>query len=317
MRKFIIDTDTGSDDAVALMMGLLSDEVEVLGITTVCGNIGVEQATKNALMTKEICSSNVEVYKGAAKPLFKEREETVSVHGKDGMGDMDLIHPKTTANNTHAVDYILDTIKNSDDKIEIVMLGPASNIALAILKDAQTMRKVKRIWSMGTGGFGAGNATPVAEFNVFIDAESYKILLESQIPITIIGFDLCLGESALNKEDMQKLSSANAIGKFAVDCTSVLLRYNLERGSGRHIVDLPDAVAMGVALWDDIVVEAIECNCYCCTLEKAAYGQVIVAPSNRHYEALDMNYDDHNATVVKAINPHLFKEKLIALISSK
>ncbi len=232
MRRFIIDSDTASDDAVAIMLGLLNDDIQVLGITTLCGNISLEKATQNALMTKEICGSTAEVYSGVAKPLFRERAQTACVHGSDGMGDMDLIHPTTSAAEKHAVDFILDTVKNNPHEIEIAALGPASNIALAILKEPETMKKVKKIWSMGTSGFGHGNATPVAEFNVYIDAESYKIMLDSKIPITIIGFDLCLGDSALNKTELDYLSKTSKIGKYAVDCTAKLLEYNLSKPNG-------------------------------------------------------------------------------------
>ncbi len=314
MRKFIIDTDTASDDAVAVMIGLLSEDVQVVGITTLCGNISLDMATQNVLMTREICGDSTEVYPGVSKPIFREKVETVSVHGKDGMGDKDLIHPTTSANSKHAVDFILETVRAYPDEVEIVALGPASNIALAILRDPQTMRRVKKIWSMGTSGFGAGNATPVAEFNVYIDAESYKIMLDSGIPITIIGFDLCLGESALGKEELSMLSSANNVGKFVVDCTSELLKYNLSKPNGKHVVDLPDAVAMGVALWDEIVLETAKCNCYCCTTEAATYGQVIFADSNITYEAVGMDYDKINAEVVRKIDAKLFKEKLVSLL---
>lgn len=182
LRKLIIDTDTGSDDAVALMMALLSDNIEVIGITTVCGNVPLDLATKNALMTSEICNSQVPIFAGADKPLFRNLVTAVNVHGNDGMGDCDLIHPTTKPANGHAVDFILETVKSNPDQIEIVALGPVTNIALAILKEPETMKKVKHIWSMSTGGFGPGNTTPVAEFNVFVDAESFSALLNSEIP---------------------------------------------------------------------------------------------------------------------------------------
>ncbi len=311
MRKLIIDSDTASDDSVAIMLGLLSKNVEVLGITTVCGNIPLSMATQNALMTKEICSSLVKVYPGMEKPMFKERVETACVHGADGMGEKDLIHPKTIAEEKHGVDFILDAVRSNPNEIELVVLGPATNIALAILREPETMKKVKRIWSMGTSGFGHGNATPVAEFNVYIDAESYKIMLESEIPITIIGFDLCLGDSALNKEDLTILENSGKAGKFITDCTSKLLEYNLNRVGGHHVVDLPDAVAIGVALWDDIVISSAQCNCYCCTTEAATYGQVIFADTSIAYEAVGMDYSRVHATVIKEIDAKLFKKKLI------
>ena len=97
MRKFIIDTDTASDDAAALMLAALSPDVEILGVTTLTGNVDIEQSARNALATLEACGSTVPVYKGALRPLFREREETISIHGADGMGDCDVIHPNGAA----------------------------------------------------------------------------------------------------------------------------------------------------------------------------------------------------------------------------
>lgn len=109
MRKFVIDTDTGSDDAVALMMAVLSPEVEVLGLTTVCGNVPLDKATLNALMTLEVCGrEELEVYPGLDRPMCREAVTAVNVHGDDGMGDLDLIHPKKAPASVHAVDYILE-----------------------------------------------------------------------------------------------------------------------------------------------------------------------------------------------------------------
>ncbi|MEK4068912.1 nucleoside hydrolase [Peribacillus sp. FSL R5-0717] len=110
------------------------------------------------------------------------------------MGDDDLIHPTINPEPGHAVDVILDLVEKNPGEIEIVTIGPVTNIALAILKAPETMNKVKRIYTMGTAGFGAGNTTPVAEFNVYVDAEAYSIIMKSGIPISIIGFDICLGE---------------------------------------------------------------------------------------------------------------------------
>ena len=139
-----------------------SPEVEVLGITTVGGNVPLEQATQNALMTVEVCGSRVPVYKGAAKPLFRELVTAVNVHGRDGMGDLDLIHPQSAAQATHAVDYLIETVRANPGEVEIVTIGPATNLALAMLKEPQGMRRTKHIWSMGTAGFGPGNTTPVS-----------------------------------------------------------------------------------------------------------------------------------------------------------
>lgn len=185
---------------------------------------------------------------------------------------------------------------------------------ICLVRVSEIMKLVKHIYTMGTSGFGPGNTTPVAEFNVYADAEAYRIMLGSGIPITIIGFDVCLGEAALNKADMDVLlSSGKAEAEFSVTCNRSVLEYNLQR-SNEHIVDLPDAVAMGVVLWDEIVVEDKFCYCYVCTIEEAAYGQVIINDGSKL--AISDGFAGHipNAKVCKMINNPLFKEKLISLL---
>ncbi|MBQ2774940.1 MAG: DUF1273 family protein [Clostridia bacterium] len=307
MRKFIIDTDTGSDDAVALIMAVLESDIDVLGITTIGGNIPLEQTTKNALQTVEECGAVIPVYPGASKPLMRELVTADNVHGADGMGDMGLIHPSRMPEKKRAVDFILETVAANPDEIELVALGPVTNIALAIMKDRKTMKKVKHIWSMGTSGFGPGNITPVAEFNVFVDAESYSVLLDSGIPITIAGFDLCLGDAALNPDDLAELS-VSRLGKFIVDCNKTRLAYN-ENLTGVPYVDLPDAVAMAAAIWPDVVLETVTAHCYCCTKEVPSYGQVIICDISAPFS---VKYDipETFSTVVKKIDPERFKKRL-------
>ncbi|MDO3681156.1 nucleoside hydrolase [Paenibacillus ehimensis] len=315
MRKLIIDTDTGSDDAVAIIMALKSADVKVEAITTVCGNVPLELATKNALMTIEVANGQKPpLYVGAAKPLMRDLVTAVNVHGEDGMGDCDLIHPTLVPESRHAVDAILDIVEKNAGEIEIVTIGPVTNIAIAILKAPETMKKVKHIYTMGTSGFGPGNTTPVAEFNVYVDAEAYRIMLNSGIPMTIIGFDVCLGEAALTQDDMDVLlASGKPEAVFSVKCNRSLLEYNIQR-CNEPIVDLPDAVAMGVVLWNEIVLEEKWCYCYVCTMEEAAYGQVILNDGSKL--AISDGFAGHtpNAKVCKTIDNSLFKEKLISLL---
>ncbi len=315
MRKLIIDTDTGSDDAVALMMALKSTKVDVLAITTVCGNVPLELATKNALMTVEVTNAQKPpIYVGAGKPLMRDLVTAVNVHGEDGMGDSNLINPTINPESGHAVDMILELVEKNPEEIEIITIGPVTNIALAILKSPETMKKVKRIYSMGTSGFGPGNTTPVAEFNVYVDAEAYDIMMKSGIPVTIIGFDVCLGEAAWNREDMEfLLGSQKEEAVFAVQCNRSLLEYNLQ-ASGEHFVDLPDAVAMGVVLWDDIVIEDKLCYCYVCTTEEATYGQVIINDGSKLAISDGFGSNIPNAIVCKSIDNQLYKKRLSKLL---
>ncbi|MBQ2774939.1 MAG: nucleoside hydrolase [Clostridia bacterium] len=312
MRKFIIDTDTGSDDAAAIIIAALNRNIDLLGVTTVAGNVSVEQATKNALMTLEVCEADAPVYIGAGCPLLSERKETISVHGADGMGDCGIINPKRSAQTKRAVDFILDTVSEYPDEVELVVLGPATNIALAVLTDRETMKKAKHIWSMGTPGFGPGNATPVAEFNVFIDAEAYAVMLESGIPITIAGFDLCTGKTGLGKKELAALAGGNKIGKFLERATSQLLQFKLNTRQ-TYMVDLPDALAMAAALWDGFVLDSVNCYCKCCTQRNETHGQVIFYRQDRTYEAVSDMYKA-NAEVITEVDENLFIEKLIQLM---
>ena len=167
---------------------------------------------------------------------------------------------------------------------------------------------------MGTAGFGRGNTTPVAEFNVYVDAEAYDIMLRADIPMTIIGFDVCLGDAALNKRDMEMLiESCKEEAAFAVHCNRSLLEYNLKR-SGEHIVDLPDAVAMGVVLWPEIVADSAECFCKACIIDPSTYGQVIVDDGS--VLAVSDGFIDHapNAIMCKSIDNETFKSKMFNLL---
>lgn len=315
MRRIIIDTDCGSDDAVAIIMALKSNEVKVEAITTVCGNVPLNLATLNALMTIEVANGQKPpLYVGASKPLMGELITSENVHGEDGMGDCDLIHPSLQPEKEHAVDAILRIVKEYPYEVELVAIGPATNIALAIMKDSVTMKKVKKIYTMGTAGFGRGNTTPVAEFNVYVDSEAYSVMLNSNIPITIIGFDVCLGEAALNKADMKMLmDSGRKEADFSVKCNKSLLQYNLDR-CGDHIVDLPDAVAMGVVLWENIILESLYCYCYVCTGERATYGQVIIDDGSfPSVSDVFINYKP-NAVVCKTLDNKTFKKKMFDLL---
>ena len=133
-RKIIIDTDTGADDASALILAAKQQNVEILGVTVLVGNVDLEQSTQNALAALETAGCDAPVYKGSADTVDGTVKTAFSVFGSDGMGDADLIHPKKQAEDGDAVDFIIDTVKNNPDEVEIIAIGPATNIAKAIQK---------------------------------------------------------------------------------------------------------------------------------------------------------------------------------------
>lgn len=319
MRKVIIDTDVGSDDAVALLMALLNDDVDVLAITTVSGNVSVEQATANCLQTIEVAGKDVPVYVGAAQPLVRRPVHAMNVHGKDGMGDMNLIHPlKAPVSCIHACDAILDLVKKNPRDIELITLGPLTNIALAIMKEPETMSLLKSIWSMSTAGFGPGNTTPVSEFNVYADAEAFKVMMSCGVPIYIGGADIYEGDAAWTQEDMDALlATGNPVAKFAVECNTALADYNLLH-CNKRIVTLPDAVTMAGFLWKD-VCKLVPCMAYVCVSEPATYGQVIfyngqVLADISGFDAKPYGFAEPNCSVMTAFNGKLYKQRLAELL---
>lgn len=213
-HKVIIDTDTGADDASALILAAKSENIDILGVTVLAGNVDLEQGTKNALAALELAGCDAPVYKGSAENYSGEKINAYSVFGQDGMGEKDLIHPNRKAEDKDAIDFILETVAADPGEVEIIAIGPATNIAKAIERDPDTMKQVKRIWSMGTAGFGQGNATPVAEFNAYHDPYAYKAMLDAGIPITVVGLDLCGGAASWTNEQFDRLVDSGEIGRI-------------------------------------------------------------------------------------------------------
>ena len=219
-RKILIDTDTASDDAVALIMALRSPLVEVLAITIVAGNCSAEQATLNALYTAELCNSEVPIYTGAAAPLQRTLETAHWFHGVDGLGDHGYAPSHRTAEPTHAVDAILATAL-ANPGIEIITLGPLTNLALALQRDPTIVDKISRCVVMGGAPCCEGNVTPAAEFNIWVDPEAAQIVFRSGLPIEMIGWQLCRNDAALNATEIAEVLALNTpLADFAIRCNS-------------------------------------------------------------------------------------------------
>ena len=168
MRKFIIDTDTASDDAVAIAMALRWPDVEVLAITVVAGNVPLEQGTINARYTVELCGAQTPVYAGCAKPMLRDLVTATWYHGPDGMGDMNYPVPTTPLASGYAVDALIDLIKANAGEVTLVTLGPLTNLATALLRAPEIAGMVTRCVMMGGAACHVGNVTPAAEYNISI-----------------------------------------------------------------------------------------------------------------------------------------------------
>lgn len=247
LRHLLIDTDTASDDAVALIMALRASQVRLLAITTVAGNVNVEQATRNALYAVELCGSEVPVYKGAAQPLVRQLEDATWFHGMDGLGDRGYPVPKGRAQSAHAVDAITETVERNAG-LELVTLGPLTNIALALLKKPEITTGIRRCVVMGGAPCCVGNVTPAAEYNFWTDPEAARVVMRSGLPIDLVGWHLCRGSAVLNESDIRKvLALDTGLARFAIDCNQHARRAYREQ-TGEDGISLPDPVAMAIAL---------------------------------------------------------------------
>lgn len=259
MKKIIIDTDTASDDAVALVMALREPALEVVAITTVMGNVSVEKATRNALMCVEYAGSYTPpVYEGMAKPMFREHHDAAVIHGNDGMGDLGyLIEPTITKDKLHAVDAIIKIIKEGDGDIEIVTLGPLTNIAMAIIKAPEVMRKVLCITIMGGAAF-KGNTSPLSEFNIWQDAEAADIMFGFGIQVVMAAIEACRGESEITAVEMDYLLyTGSKLAKFCVECNRTV--YTLtEKDTGVRSFTLPDPTAIAIMVKPELITGSFE-----------------------------------------------------------
>jgi purine nucleosidase len=246
-RPFLIDTDTASDDAVALIMALRAPHVKVVAITTVAGNVPVEQSTRNALYVAELCGADVPVYAGADKPLIRPYRNATWFHGRDGLGEHDYPAPRRKAESLHAADAIIAAAEKNPSLV-IVTLAPLTNVALALAKKPSISEKVSRCVIMGGAPCCEGNVTPAAEYNIWADPEAARMVVRSGIPVELIGWHLSRGEAVLNDRDIAQLLGLDTkLAHFAIECNNhARAAYKVQ--TGEDGISLPDPVAMCLAL---------------------------------------------------------------------
>src|SRR5713101_8554667 len=187
-------------------MALRAPEVRVVAITTVAGNVPVQQSTRNALYTVELCGASVPVYAGAENPLLRAHQSATWFHGRDGLGDHNYPPPRQSPRKLHAVDAIIEAIE-ANPGLVLVTLAPLTNLALALAKRPGIAAKVSRCVVMGGAPCCEGNVTPAAEYNIWVDPEAARIVVRSGLPIELVGWHLCRGEALLNPSDIQQILS--------------------------------------------------------------------------------------------------------------
>lgn len=192
-QKIIIDTDPGQDDAVAILLALASpEELDVLGIVAVAGNVGLSQNARNALKVVELSGrTDIPVYAGCPRPMRRELVTAEYVHGDSGLDGPDLPEPQISLQSQHGVDFLIDTLRAHDTgTITLCALGPLTNIAMAMVKAPDIVERIQQIVLMGGAYFEVGNTTPAAEFNIYVDPEAADLVMRSGIQITMVPLDV-------------------------------------------------------------------------------------------------------------------------------
>lgn len=260
MKRVIIDTDPGIDDALAIFLALKSPELQVEAITTVAGNAHVEDCTRNAFLLLEILKPERTpvIAQGAAKSLQRELRPAPEVHGSDGLGDLSRYRnpdglprypePQVSLAPVAAADLILEIVNRYPGEITLITLGPLTNVAQALLRDRDAMRKVHRVVSMGGAFLVPGNTSAVAEFNIATDPEAAQIVVGSGLPLTLIPLDVT-ERVRLSGEALQTWMEplADPPAQFLLDCTADIIAFS-ERWEGFAGIILHDPLTVGVVI---------------------------------------------------------------------
>lgn len=276
MRRIIIDTDTASDDACAIIMALRSKTIKVEAITVVAGNVPIDLACKNALISVEKSDTYTPpVYKGAIKPMNKELLTAEFAHGLNGMGDIFLEEPKLSLEKEDAIDAIIRIVKENPNEIELVAIGPLTNLALAMQKNPTIMKKLKGIYIMGGNGIESGNTTPYAEFNFYVDGLAAKIVSNFGIKITQLPWQTCLDGVYIKDNDIERIKNLNSLGKFFVDINSSLIKYSIEHHKINGFV-LCDAGIIAIMIEEELALDFVDKGLDVSICDDELYGSQIV-----------------------------------------
>ncbi|MFC3787353.1 nucleoside hydrolase [Paenibacillus sp. GCM10012307] len=252
-KKVIIDVDTGVDDALGLLLAIRSGELDILGITTVNGNVSMEQATANTCKILQLAGAeHIPVVQGAGKPMIRSTYFEHRVHGKDGLGGaLDDMTQRKQPEEGYAVDFIIEQIREHHGEITLIMTGPLTNLALAILKYPELVQQVKEVVVMGGVVQSFGNVTPTAEYNMYVDPEAAKhVFWAGFASLTLVGLDVT--RKALLSEEHINAMGDSEIARYVRASTADYMKRYQER-NGVKACAMHDPLAVAVAINPDLV----------------------------------------------------------------
>lgn len=251
MRKIIIDTDPGIDDAVAIALAVRSSELDVKLITTIAGNVDVDKTTNNALKLMEFFNLDIPVAKGFSRPLLKKLENAADIHGETGMAGYDFPEPSKKILPIHAVEALRETILKSSEKITLVPIAALTNIAVLLSMYPEVKDNIDEIVMMG-GSLSGGNTNTLAEFNIYVDPHAASIVFQSGVKINMVGLDVTR-QAVLHHENSLKIKETGKVGEMFY---SMFQHYR--GGSLKNGLRVHDACAIAFLLKPDLF-ETKEC----------------------------------------------------------
>ena len=276
MTDFIpiwIDTDTGVDDAVALLCALKLDKLAIRGISAVAGNVEHAKTFKNCRNVLAYAGrEDIKVYPGAIKPMCVELDDASEVHGKDGLGGVVIPESPAEKETMHAWDAIYEAAKKEGGKLQIVAVGPLTNIANAIISHPDLKDLVERILIMGGAAVG-GNATMAAEFNIYADPHSAETVMQSGIPVVMFGLDVTV-DAYLDSKDIQDIRNFNTkISQFFVDVVQSNLNFYIKNYK-REILCIHDACPLIYLQYPEIFTGQ-KAGVYVETQSRLSFGKTV------------------------------------------
>jgi purine nucleosidase len=307
-RPFFVDTDTASDDAVALVMALRHPDVDVVGIGVVAGNVPLDQAVQNALYTVELCGAEVPVHPGERAPLEIPLETAQFVHGIDGMGDIGLPLSGRQPAGGHAVDALLEASHRFAGELTLVTLGPLTNVARALRRDPALPDRLARCVVMGATADHVGNANPVAEYNMWADPHAVEVVLGAGLPLELVGWDISRHYAVLDAADAAAFRAIGTpLAEFCIDIQGAVNTFATHETKLAGF-DLPDPITMAYAIDPAVATATRRLHCAVETTSVLTRGMVVM-------DLLEFTGQEPNALVVTAADRGRFLAMLRAAVS--
>jgi len=274
MKKVLIDSDPGHDDMIAIMLACASEELDILGITTIAGNQEGEKTFNNTLKILILINrKDILVARGFDKPILRDLLTAPEIHGISGLDGAELPLPEIKPSNLHAVDFIITSVLSSEEKVYLIPTGPLTNVGVAFLREPKIKENIEKIVLMGGAVF-ESNVTPAAEFNIYVDPEAAEIVFKSGVPIVMVGLDVT-NKALFSSEDINKLERLDGrVSKIVSPLLRVFAK-NYYEIYGLEGAPLHDALAVSYVI-DRTILETKLLHVDIETNGKFTRGQTVV-----------------------------------------